>query len=41
MRVRRLLHETPSRLELAAPQKADAAVDRLTCSPGAKASQDA
>ena len=30
MRVRRLLHETTSRLELAALQKADAVVDRLT-----------
>jgi hypothetical protein len=34
MRVRRLLHETTSRLELAALQKADAVVDRLTFSPG-------
>jgi hypothetical protein len=30
MRVRRLLHETTCRLELAALQKADAVVDRLT-----------
>ena len=30
MRVRRLLHETTSGLELAALQKADADVDRLT-----------
>jgi hypothetical protein len=34
MRVRRLLHETTSRLELAALQKADAVVDRLTFPPG-------
>jgi hypothetical protein len=30
MRVHRLLHETTCRLELAALQKADAVVDRLT-----------
>lgn len=32
MRVPRLLHETTSRLELAALQKADAVADRLTFS---------
>ena len=32
MRVRRLLHETTSRLDLAALQKADAVVNQLTFS---------